>query len=74
VESHESIFGGVPIYINNLFKNACQGSWTQEAGGVAQVVECLPSQLEVLSSNPNIAKKKKKSRAYTKCGELLVPI
>jgi hypothetical protein len=32
--------------------------WTD---GVAQVVDCLPSKHEVLSSNPSITKKKKKS-------------
>jgi hypothetical protein len=30
------------------------------AGGVAQVVECLPRKCEVLSSDPSTAKKKKK--------------
>jgi hypothetical protein len=30
------------------------------AGGVAQVVECLPSQSKALSSNPSNAKKKKR--------------
>jgi hypothetical protein len=29
------------------------------AGGVAQVVECLPSKHEVLSSNPSTEKKKR---------------
>jgi hypothetical protein len=32
----------------------------KRAGGVAQVVELLPSKCEALSSNPNTAKKKKK--------------
>jgi hypothetical protein len=32
-------------------------------GGVAQVVECLPSKYEVLSSNPNAEKKKKTHNA-----------
>jgi hypothetical protein len=32
----------------------------QRAGGVAEVVECLPSNCEVLNSNPTTAKKEKK--------------
>jgi hypothetical protein len=32
----------------------------QRAGGVAQVVESLPSKGEALSSNPGIGKKEKK--------------
>jgi hypothetical protein len=31
----------------------------KRAGAVAQVVVCLPSKCEILSSNPNSAKKKK---------------
>jgi hypothetical protein len=33
--------------------------------GVAQVVECLPSKGEALSSNPTITKKKKKKKKHT---------
>jgi hypothetical protein len=33
----------------------------EKAGEVAQVVKCLPSKCEALSSNPTTAKKKKKS-------------
>jgi hypothetical protein len=33
---------------------------TIRAGGVTQVVECLPNKSEALSSNPSMAKKKKK--------------
>jgi hypothetical protein len=32
------------------------------AGGVAQVVECLPSKPKALSSNPSITKKKKREK------------
>jgi hypothetical protein len=32
------------------------------AGGVAQVVECLPNKYKVLSLNPSAAKKKKKKK------------
>jgi hypothetical protein len=38
---------------NILFKKSRSGEMTQ-------MVECLPSKLKVLSSNPNNAKKKKK--------------
>jgi hypothetical protein len=34
----------------------------KRAGGVAQVIECLPSKCEALSSNPSTEKKKKKGR------------
>jgi hypothetical protein len=36
------------------------------AGGVAQAVECLPSKLEAMSSNPNTAKKKQTKKTL-KC-------
>jgi hypothetical protein len=32
------------------------------AGGVAQVVKCLPSKREVLSLNPSITKKRKERK------------
>jgi hypothetical protein len=32
------------------------------AGGLAQVIECLPCKLEALSSNPSIEKKKIKTQ------------
>jgi hypothetical protein len=35
----------------------------QGPGGVAQLVECLPSKHEAPSSNPSIAKKKQKQQA-----------
>jgi hypothetical protein len=34
----------------------------KQAGGMAQVVECLPSKCEALSSNSNITKGKKKKK------------
>jgi hypothetical protein len=34
--------------------------WSLRAGGMAPVVECLPSSGEALSSIPNTTKKKKK--------------
>jgi hypothetical protein len=37
---------------------------TKRAGRVAQVVECLPSNGEALSSNPSTAKKKKDCREF----------
>jgi hypothetical protein len=33
----------------------------ERASGVTQVIECLPSKCEALSSNPSTAKKKVKS-------------
>jgi hypothetical protein len=44
-------------------KTLCQKYLTQNrACGVAQVVECLPSRYESLSSNPSIVTKKKKRK------------
>jgi hypothetical protein len=37
----------------------------KRAGGVDQVVQCLPTKLEALSSNPSTTKKKKKVNALT---------
>jgi hypothetical protein len=41
------------------------------SGGVAQVVECLPSKCEVLSSNPNTGKKENKPKEKTKTPKLV---
>jgi hypothetical protein len=38
----------------------------QPAGGVAQVVEHLPSKCEAPSTNPSVSKKKKKSKNQPK--------
>jgi hypothetical protein len=38
----------------------------KRAGGVAEVVECLPSKPEALSSNPSNSKKKKKKKKKIK--------
>jgi hypothetical protein len=35
------------------------------AGGLAQVIECLPCKLEALSSNPSIEKKRKVMKSIT---------
>jgi hypothetical protein len=44
------------------FENCCSFTNLQRrAGGVDQVVQCLPSKHEALSSNTNTAKKKKKN-------------
>jgi hypothetical protein len=42
------------FYSRNVHKHT--STW---AGGVAQVIECLPSKSESLSSNPRATKKKK---------------
>jgi hypothetical protein len=43
-----------------------------QAGGVAQVVECLLSKREALSSNPTITRKKKDSNLSNNVGVLIV--
>jgi hypothetical protein len=45
-------------------------SW---AGGMVQGVEHLPRKHEALSSNSNIAKKKKKEDGYTTYSDLICP-
>jgi hypothetical protein len=48
---------------------------TKRAGGLAQVVECLPRKCEVPSSNRNTAKKKKKKKGlfWLMASEVLSP-
>jgi hypothetical protein len=45
-------------YLKKKKRNPTQ----KRIGREAQVVECLPSKHETLSSNPNIVKKKKKKK------------
>jgi hypothetical protein len=40
-------------------------------GGVAKVVECLPSKYEVLSSKPRTTKKKNNGMAAQACAEMI---
>jgi hypothetical protein len=42
-------------------------SRAQRAGGLSQVVECLPSKNEALSSNSTSAKNKEKKRELPRC-------
>jgi hypothetical protein len=51
----------IPFLKNNSNNDDLTTKPNPRAGGVAQVVEHLPSKCEVLSSNPGMAKKKKKS-------------
>jgi hypothetical protein len=41
----------------------------KRAGGVVQVLECLPSKCEALSSNPSTKKKKKRKRKKERKGK-----
>jgi hypothetical protein len=42
------------------------GNLRNKAWGLAQMVDCLPSKCEVLTSNPSTAKKKKKKERKEK--------
>jgi hypothetical protein len=50
---------GTPGTIKNKFLKTARA---KRAGGVAQVVECLPCKCKALSSNPSTAKKQTKKQ------------
>jgi hypothetical protein len=47
-----------PAWANSLWNPISKKPNTNRAGGLTQVIECLPSKHEALSSNPNTAKTK----------------
>jgi hypothetical protein len=53
--------GGILLLLESI-SNSSPETAHFRAGGMVQVVECLPSNHEVLSSNPSTAKRKKKER------------
>jgi hypothetical protein len=55
-----------PAWANSLRDPILKNPSQNRTGGVAQVVKCLPSKCEALSSNPNTEKKKK---VYLKNGQ-----
>jgi hypothetical protein len=52
-----------PAWANSLQDPVLKITNTKRAGGVAHVVECLPSNPEALSSKPSTVKKKKKKHS-----------
>jgi hypothetical protein len=49
-----------PAWVNSSWDPISKKPSHKGAGGVAQVVECLPSKCKALSSNHSTSKKKKK--------------